>query len=183
MSGSNSVLMQSGNNGRNIQAGDNSTIVQAGDNSPITVNSAPHDVATKQDITDLRKDLEKMLNAKAIESNESLAKKYRFGFILFGVADGHFIYVPKLKSIQVNADWDNASLRLDRQRKIAQVVIPDLRVVYRGLDLKTKIATDSFPLVENLPTRSHIVSFGPDSPNIFYEVLDSMKEIFVIGFK
>jgi hypothetical protein len=52
----------------------------------------------------------------------------------------------------------------------------------QGLNLKVGTLIDTIPLVINRPVKNGIFHTGL-GPNMYFELLDASKNIFVIGFK
>ena len=170
--------------------GNNSPIIQAGDNATISFGQNDPNVATKDDIRALRSEiaaLKELLRLKADENNDALLSKYRYGYILVrNVVKGTqkvLVRESRLQStFRVEADWDNASIAIDQQAQRATVSIPNLHFVTDNLNMRVGTASDSFPFMEGHPVQTGLMRLG-NGPNMFYEILDTKNEIFVIGFK
>jgi hypothetical protein len=170
--------------------GNSSTVIQAGNNSTVSINPMNANVATKEDIESLRKQVEtclKLLREKADENNDALLSKYRYGYILVrNLVRGTqkaIVRESRLQgSFKVEADWDATSLVIDRTAQKATVSISNLHFVTGSLDMTVGTTSDTFLLREGYPIQTKIMRLG-NAPNMFYEILDLEKEIFVVGFK
>ncbi len=118
-----------------------------------------------------------------------LAKKYTYGYVLFGVWDGNFIYNPKLKSsdLKIKASWDSTKFEWDKKSNTVKLTIFDLIMKSDNVEINCKRnETNKIPI---LPIGEAALVSGiyfDGGTNMYLELLDKTyrkNPIFAIGFK
>lgn len=164
----NQTASTSGNNSPAMNAAttsSNSPIYQAGGN--ITVNNGISVEALHQ-----------LLKAKAADDAVLLAEEYANGYTLFGIANGEVVFEPHYSGIKAN--WGRISILVDRANKIAQITIESAKwIMLNGSVVDVENMQEEFPYVENKSIR--LRSFC--CPDLYVEVLDEEKGIFLLGWK
>jgi len=133
------------------------------------VNQAGRDLTINQGISEAT--LLAILRQKALSARDELASAYPGGYLLLGIANGRIIYEPKTNTFTMTA-----SASIDRTNNLVTVFIQQLKI--KGeIDVQLTNCTETFPFIEN---RARASSF---STRVYYEMLDTSKNIFVIGLK
>ncbi len=147
----------------------------SGSNSP--AYAAGRDVNVQNGVSDST--VQQLLNLKAVELSERMLSEYPHGCLLLGLENGKVIFDSRLKDIQMDADWDNATITINGGN--VKLIIPKLAIVSGGIHLSTEIAESNFPFVEHKPVRTSWFNFYGLS--LYCEVLDKDRDIFIIGCK
>src|SRR5256886_4456572 len=133
------------------------------------VNQAGRDLTINQGISEAT--VLAILKQTALSASAELASAYPGGYLLLGIANGRIIYEPKTDTFIMTA-----SASIDRTNNLLTVAIKYLKI-QGPINVQLTNVTETFPFIEN---RARASSF---SSRVYYEMLDTSKNIFVIGLK
>ncbi len=113
-----------------------------------------------------------------ISEHEELAAKYPAGYVILGIANGAIVEEAKLTDVQIRGDWNGFRVTIDESNQTVMLYVSELLYSGRGMRFGLRRNIERFPLRENALVRA-----GGMAAEIYYEVLDTLKPVFVIGFK
>jgi hypothetical protein len=150
----------------------NQTATTAGNNSP--TYQAGHDITVQNGVSEAT--LQKVLSLKDVELTERIQNEFPQGCVLLGMQNGKVLYDSRLRDIAFTADWDNARLKVEGTN--AMIDIQHIDVYYQ----RNLSVVKNFSIVQSWAFFEGQPKMGP-IPNLYYEVLDAKRGIFIIGFK
>gem|GEM_PF-900998 len=172
----NTIITQSMAVGFNAHAGPGSIAIGANANAGNITQTAGRDI--NNGVSDAT--LQKVLNLKDVELSERMLSDYPHGCIILGLKNGKVIYDSRLKDIQINGDWDNAKFVIDTNSQIAFLLLPHFSwISAQGGMVSLNYCSLGFRYAEDQPMQFR----NMPSLNMFTEVLDKNRGIFLIGFK
>lgn len=110
-----------------------------------------------------------------------LNERYPYGWVIFGLANGHLIHRDHFTKASISTDWESAILVDDRTNEVAQIVFPNLMVRFPGLN--TTVSGGN--VVESIPRKNNqtklIESMTFNNVRLYFKVLYAEKGIFAVG--
>lgn len=154
-----------------------------------------HDVIEKlkSEINKLREEYKSSLNHLESQTLKYLTDKYKYGFIVFGILDGKFIYTPskKIMNSAIEADWGKTSISIDSNSNSYILNISNLKWTF-SVENRSTTTTKTDNLACLLPnSHKERVSYNlkvPSmffQPNLYFEMLKNSENnnVYVLGFK
>jgi hypothetical protein len=141
----------------------------------------------------LKDDYKKLLIQSDSKLHYSLTKNYKYGYIIFGMYEGQFIYAPQKDSVErtLSIDWKKTTLFKDKRNHRYTLKLKDLfwNQKYAGkghFSMKIGEYKTYFPLdiAQGKKYPLGIIQFS-QQPNLFLEVLEDGTKgrlILVLGF-
>ena len=166
------ILVVTSENQDNTSA-NNTTVTATSSGKGSSAQAAGHDINNGVPASTVQQ----ILNLKDVELSERMLADYPHGCIIIGLKNGKVIYDPRLKDISVTGDWDNAKLVVDTNSQKATLYISDMWI--GGIEIDHN--SFSFDYSKTEPKRVTGISFS--GVQIYSQVLDKDKGIFLIGFK
>jgi hypothetical protein len=144
----------------------------------INQNQAGRDLTVNNGISEAA--MSALLRDKSIAANKDLSQKYPYGYILLGAVNGKVIYEPNSRQFQVRADWENWQLSVDNG--VANLFISTIEIVDRlGGVREIQHHQVVCPYREGQSAGTGLAA--AKGIGIYFEVVDTSKQIFLIGFK
>ena len=148
----------------------------------------------KNDLAELKDLYKSKIQTTGLQFAKELSQKYDYGFVLFGILDGEFIY-PTTKydsNIEITADWDKTVLKVNENNPgVYDLTIINLRQsgkFGRNNSLNISIGTyrTAIPkLIDESTVEISVVDiFG--EVRLFFELIENDNQnvpVYVIGFK
>jgi hypothetical protein len=138
---------------------------------------------------DNKEDYDKYLAETNNSSVEYLVKRYPYGYILFGIWDGNFVYRPSLKSTDLNitADWEKTKLEWNKLSNTMKLIIKNLLMKNDNINIHAGTSVTDNILIRPKGSESPVggIYLG-HNVNMYLEQLDNKypdNPIFAIGFK
>lgn len=147
----------------------------------------------KNEIKKLKEDYKNSINHLEPHILEYLADKYKYGFIVFGIFDGKFIYTPnkKIMNSAIEADWRKTNISIDSNSNSYILNIRNLKWTF-SVENRSTTTTKADNLTCLLPiSPKERVSYNLRvvgmfyQPKLYFEMLKNSDKnnVYVLGFK
>jgi hypothetical protein len=131
--------------------------------------------------------LQQVLSLKTVELSERLMSKYRYGCVICGLVNGKVVYEAKIHPpVQIFADWDHARIESPAgDTNKAYLVLPGFGYEFPGPGVDRGWGNTVHWEVNLKPGSPPTRLINPigDEFEIYSEVLDAEKRVFLFGFQ
>ena len=147
----------------------------------------------KNEIEKLREEYKSNINDLESEVLRYLTNKYKYGFIVFGILDGKFIYTPskKIMNATIEADWNETNISIDGISNSYVLNISNLKWTY-SIENRSTTTTKTEKLtclLPSFPKEKHSYNLRAPvmfyQPNLYFETIKNSnnENIYILGFK